>query len=147
MIILGVILALAIICAVVLVIRRSIIIKKRNEFFTKQVFNNDDYRKQIILAFELIVRILKFLKTDVEKAASFDEFKELIQNNFYTLSESEVDIDAALRVYEKAMFSKLLMRESDSDKVLDLYDEFSFDVSSRLTFFSKLKWMFIDVLS
>lgn len=147
LIILGVILGIAIVCAVLLVVRRIVILKKRNDFFTKQVFNNDDYRKQIILAFQLIVRMLKFLKADVEKTSNFDEFKELIENNFYTFSESEIDLDETMRIYEKAMFSKLLMNEDDSDKILDLYDEFSFDVQSRLTFFSKLKWMFIDVLS
>ena len=71
----------------------------------------------------------------------------MIINNFYTFSETEIDIDEALKSYEKAMFSKLLIEESQANIVLDLLDEFSFDIQSRLTFFSKLKWMFIDVLS
>lgn len=146
-IVLSIIFGIALLCALALVIRRIIIIKKRTAFFTKQVFNNDDYRKQIILAFDLIVRMLKFVDSKAAQTASFEEFKELIINNFYDFSESDIDIDETMRIYEKALFSKLLMRESDSDKVLDLLDEFSYDVSSRLTFFSRLKWMFIDVLS
>ncbi len=142
LIVLGSILLLLVACVVALFVRRASILKKR-----RNIFESTDYRAQIVLGFELIIKMLKFMGVDIEKTFTYDEFKQIAKTNFESLNEQEFNVDEIFEIYEKSMFSKLPITSENADLVLDFYDEFCFDCVSKLTVARRLKWMFIDVLS
>lgn len=142
LIVLGVLLLLVVLGVIILFVRRANILSKR-----RAIFEGTDYRAQVVLAFELIIKILKFMGAEVEKTFSYEEFKQLAKSNFEDLNEEEFDVDKIFEIYEKAMFSKILITQEDADLSLDFYDEFTYSSVLKLTVAKRLKWMFIDVLS
>lgn len=141
-ILVGAVFVMIISAVITLIVRRSKILKNR-----QKVFNSTNYRKQVILSFELLKKMLNFNKTDISKIYKFDDFKKIIEENFEENSENEFSVDKLLKNYEKAMFSKLLITEEDASEVLDFIDELGYSLYSQLKFISRLKWKFINVLS
>lgn len=131
----GVISAVLIILVLFLLIRRNLAVNKRSK-----VFNSANYKKQVILAFSLIIDMLKFLKILVEKEFEFERFKALLKENY---SSGEFSVDDAVKIYEKAMFSKIPILSEDADKVLDFLDDFGYGIYSEQTFKNKLLFKFI----
>lgn len=119
----------------VLLIRRMLKIKKRTK-----VFNSENYKKQVILAFEIIIDILKFFEIPIEKEFEFKSFENLLEKNY---QNGEFSVEESVKIYEKALFSKIPILENDCEKVLDFLDDFVYGIYSELTFFKKLKFKFI----
>lgn len=120
---------------VILLIRRVLTVKKRTK-----VFNSANYKKQVILAFSIIIDILKFLKIPIEKEFEFKSFENLLEENY---QNGEFSVKESVKIYEKALFSKIPILENDSEKVLDFLDDFVYGIYSELPFFKKLKFKFI----
>ncbi|MBQ5591307.1 MAG: transglutaminase domain-containing protein [Clostridia bacterium] len=136
-----VLVGLAVVFAILLIIRRICILEKR-----KKIFNSSDYRKQVVVGFEMLKRILKFKKIKFEKTYTFDDFKQLILDNAENDDEIK-NIDEIFSIYEKAMFSKLLISEEDAAVVLDFIDDYGYGLHQYLIVAERLKWAFIDVIS
>ncbi len=137
-----VLVALMLIFVIALITRRCSIISKR-----KKIFNSSDYRRQVIFGFELLRKMLKFKKIKFEDTYTFDEFRKIVQENFEVEEETEISLQEIFLIYQKAMFSKLLITEEDADKVLDFIDEYGYGIYSYLTVAYRLKWKYIDIIS
>lgn len=141
-IVLATILFLLIIFAVAIILRRHSLIKKRSA-----VFNSNNYRKQVVLGFELLIKMLAFKKAQIGKLYSYDEFRAVVENNFITDNKDEFSLTEIFEIYEKTMFSKQPITETEAQKVLDFIDEFGYGLYKNLTVIYRLKWKYIDVLS
>lgn len=137
-----VLIAIAIIFAVAMIVRRNAVLSKR-----KKIFQSSNYRGQVILGFELLRKMLKFKKINIDSAYKFDDFKKIVNENSEIEVEDEVSIDEIFNIYQKAMFSKLLISEEDAEKVLDFIDEYGYGLYQYLTVANRLKWGFIDLIS
>ena len=91
--------------------------------------------------------MLKFKKIKYEDTYTFDEFRKIVQENFEVEEETEISLQEIFLIYQKAMFSKLLITEEDADKVLDFIDEYGYGIYSYLTIAYRLKWKYIDIIS
>lgn len=136
-----ILISLVIIFIIAIIIRRFGVLSKR-----KKIFNSNDCRKQIVFGFELLLKMLKFKKTEYSATYTSDDFKKIIEEN-YEIEQSEFNLDEIFEIYQKAMFSKLPITNEEADKILDFIDDFGYEAYSGLTVAYRLKWKFIDILS
>lgn len=139
LIILATLVLIIIVTALVFIIRRAKIIKKRTK-----IFNSTDYRRQVILGFELLIGILKFKGVDIDNAYSYEQLRETIKEN--CPEDINVDLDRLFEIYEKALFSKLLITEEYASLVLDFVDDFGYDLYINSTLGVRLKIKYVKVL-